>query len=93
MSLIQQLQSTAFDVSIFWTPGNATIAGNEIADRLAKDAAHQVSEMPVNTSVVTIQDIKFSAKKSIVSKWQQHWDISESGSFLYTFKPLADSRL
>ena len=40
-SLIQQLQSTAFEVSIHLTPGHATIAGNEIADRLAKDAAHQ----------------------------------------------------
>ena len=58
MSLLQQVQSTGFGVSIQWTPGHATIAGNGIADRLAKDAAHQAPEMPVDTSVVTIQDIK-----------------------------------
>ena len=74
-------------------PGHATIAGNEIADRLAKDAAHQALKMPVDTSIVTIQDIKNSSKKSIVSKWQQRWDISESGRFLHTFKPLVDSKL
>ena len=67
-------------------------SGNEIADRLAKYAAHQASEMPVDTSIVTIQDIKNSSKKSIVSKWQQRWDISEAGRFLHTFKPLADSK-
>ena len=91
-SLLQQLQSAALDVSIHWTPGHATIAGNEISDRLAKDAAHQASEMPVDTSIVTIQDIKNSSKKSIVSEWQQRWDISESGRFLHTFKPLVDSK-
>ena len=91
-SLLQQLQSTALDVSLHWTPGHATIAGNEIADRLAKDAAHQALEMPVDTSIVTIQDIKNSSKKSIVSKWQQRWEISESGRFLHNFKPLVDSK-
>ena len=92
-SLLQQLQSTALDVSLLhWTPGHATIAGNEIADRLAKDAAQQALEMPVDISIVTIQDIENSSKKSIVSKWQQRWDISESGRFLQTFKPLVDSK-
>ena len=47
--------------------------------------------MPVDTSIATIQDIKDSSKKSIVSKWHQRWDISESGRFLHTFKPLVDS--
>ena len=42
-----------------------------------------------DTSIITIQDIKNSSKKSIVSKWQQPWDISESGTFL---KPLVDSK-
>ena len=92
-SLLNQLPSTAFEVSIHWTPGHATIAGNEIADRLAKDAAQQASKMPMDTSVVTNQDIKSAAKESIISKWQQRWDISETGRFLYTFKPLVDGKL
>ena len=92
-SLLQQLQSTAFEVSIHWTPGHANIAGNEIADRLAKDAAHQASEMPMDSSIVTNQDIKSAARKSIIFKWQQRWDISETGRFLYTFKPLVDGKL
>ena len=82
-SLLNQLQSTAFEVSIHWTPGHATIAGNKIADRLAKDAAQQASKMPMDTSYVTNQDIKSAAKKSI---------ISETGRFLYTFKPLVDGK-
>ena len=92
-SLLNQLQSTAFEVSIHWTPGHATIAGNKIADRLAKDAAQQASKMPMDTSVVTNQDIKSAAKKSTISKWQQRWNISETGRFIYTFKPLVDGKL
>ena len=92
-SLLNKLQSTAFEVSIHWTSGHATIAGNKIADRLAKDAAQQVSKMLMDTSIVTNQNIKSAAKKSIISKWQQRWDISETGRFLYTFKPLVDGKL
>lgn len=84
-SLYKQLQSVGFLVSIHWTPGHATIQGNEIADRLAKDAAHEASEMPLDSSVITIQDIKTSSKKSVLSKWQQRWDISESGRCFYIF--------
>ena len=62
-SLLNQLQSTAFEVSIHWTQGHATIAGNEIADKLAKNAAQQALKIPMDTSVVTNQDIKSAAKK------------------------------
>ena len=67
----------------------ATMPGKE---GLHDDAAHQALEMPVDTSIVTIQDIKNSSKKSIVSKWQQRWDISKSGRFLHTFKSLVESK-
>ena len=75
-SLLQQLQSTALDVSLHWTPGHATIAGNEISDRLAKDAAHQALEMLVDTPIVTIQDIKNSSKS------QLYLNGSRAGTFL-----------
>ncbi|MES9970162.1 MAG: ribonuclease H family protein [Candidatus Thiodiazotropha sp.] len=92
-SFLQQLKTKGFDVIIHWTPGHATIEGNEIADRLAKDAAQQASNMPLETSIVTLQDIKSSSKKSIISKWQQRWDISDSGRFFYMFKPTVNGKL
>ena len=92
-SLRHKLQSTAFEVSIHWALGHASIAGNAIADRLSKDAAHQASGMPMDTSIVTNQNIEFEARKSVIFKWQQRWDISETVRFLYTFKPLVDCKL
>ena len=49
--------------------------------------------MPIDTSVIINQDIKSAAKKSVISKWQQRWDISETSRFLYTFKPFVDRKL
>jgi ribonuclease HI len=40
-------------VSFNWTPGHASIKGNEIADQLAKEA----EALEVNTQVFTKQDI------------------------------------
>ena len=47
----------------------------------------------MDTSIVTNQDIKFEARKSVIFKWHQRWDISETVRFLYTFKPLVDCKL
>ena len=85
--------SKGLGVIIYWTPGHATIEGNEIADRLAKDAAQQASHMSLDTSVVTLQDIKLSSRKSVISKWQQCWGVSDSGRFFYSFKPKVNGKL
>ena len=39
--------------------------GNEIADRLAKEAAVEAKDLEEETSVVTVQDIKRHARASI----------------------------
>jgi ribonuclease HI len=36
-------------VSFNWTPGHASIKGNEIADQLAKEAAKEAEALEVNT--------------------------------------------
>ena len=40
------LKSQNVTVKINWTPGHAEIAGNEIADKLAKEAAEEAENMP-----------------------------------------------
>ena len=40
-------------MEISWTPGHADIKGNDQADRLAKEAAHEakeMSELPLNSN-------------------------------------------
>ena len=50
-----------------------------VVDRLAKEAAMEAKELGEETSVVTVQDVKRHARVSIIYKWQQRWDIGESG--------------
>ena len=45
-------------MDISWTPGNASIVGNEIADVLAKEAATEAKNQPDCSRSTTIQEIK-----------------------------------
>ena len=63
-------------VSFNWTPGHASIKGNEIADELAKEA----EALEVNTQVFTKQDIRKAARDVVTKKMaskmgqQQQWE-------------------
>ena len=72
---------------MFWTTGHADVQGNEVADRLAKDAAKEAKELDQNTSVITNQDIKTAARDSIMDKWQDRWSISNTGSKYFQYRP------
>ena len=59
----------------FFFFGHSEVEGNEVTDRLAKEAAVEAKDLEEETSVVTVQDIKRHARASIQRKWQQRWDI------------------
>ena len=66
-------------VSFNWTPGHASIKGNEIADQFAKEAAKEAEALELNTQVFTKQDIRKAARDVVTKKWQVSWDSSNSG--------------
>ncbi|XP_053381875.1 uncharacterized protein LOC128549318 [Mercenaria mercenaria] len=68
---------------IAWTPGHANIFGNEIADRLAKEAASEAETMGESNIPTTLQDIKKAAKKSCEMKWQNRWQLTDTGRHLH----------
>ena len=59
------LKSRGWKIEIVWTPGHSEVEGNEVADRLAKEAAVEAKAMEEETSVVTVQNIKRHARASI----------------------------
>jgi hypothetical protein len=87
--LRKELELADVTVHIDWTPGHAGIKGNDIADRLAKEAAKEAEEMETEYSLfVTSQsDIRHSARESVRIKWQRRWKIVETGRHLYGLKP------
>ena len=62
------------------------IAGNEIADALAKLAAKEATEMNTESDITTKSDIRSAVKKSTKEKWQFRWDNSETGRQLYNLQ-------
>jgi hypothetical protein len=72
-------------VSFNWTPGHASIKGNEIADQLVKEAAKEAEALEVTTQVFTKQDIRKAARDVVMKKWQVRWDSSNSGRHYYRF--------
>ena len=84
---LESLRQTGMEIDISWTPGHADIAGNEIADRLAKEAAKEAEEVDENQDKVgTAEDIKTAAKVSCEKKWQRRWDLTNSGRDLYVHR-------
>ena len=52
---IFKLKQSGVDLEISWTPGHADIRGNELADKLAKEAAEVAKEMDDSSVVVTME--------------------------------------
>lgn len=80
---VDTLRSKGLGTNIIWTPGHANIDGNTEADLLAKNGAKEAQDLNPEDNIVTTQDIKQAARKSVVRKWQRRWEISERGRDLY----------
>ena len=69
-----------------WTLGHAEIAGYEIADKLAEEAA-EAENMPEVDTPLTAIDVKRAVKDSCKIKWQNQWKASQRGRHMFEFHP------
>ena len=97
LGTLQKLQKDGITVNFQWTPGHANVNGNEIADKLAKEAAKEAEEQTGDAHItITKQDIKKAARDHVNTKWQNRWNMSERGRFYYNYhqevntKPIQD---
>jgi hypothetical protein len=75
--------------TLSWITGHANIAGNEIADQLAKEAAKESMSLNEQYNVITMSDVKQAVNTSTKIKWQNRWTISESRKQLYDLMPIS----
>ena len=66
---LNMLEKDGINVNIQWSPGHANIRGNEIADRLAKEAAREAEEMTDDAVIANQSDVKSAARESVKIKW------------------------
>ena len=74
--LMTSIQEKGNDIIISWSPGHAQIKGNEIADKLAKEAAVKAKDMETETTMTTHEDIRKAAHNTCLVKWQRQWEIN-----------------
>ena len=84
---LNTLEESGVRVKIQWSPGHANIQGNEIVDRLAKEAAKEAVEMTDVAGIATQSDVRSAARESVEIKWQRRWEVSEKGRNLYMYRP------
>jgi len=80
-------QNFSYNIELLWTPGHAGLQGNDKADQLAKEGAKEALEMPEDSRIVTIQEIKDASNKTCLAKWQTRWENSSTGRRFYEFYP------
>ena len=89
---ITTLQQKGAEVDISWTPGHASIAGNEIVDALVKETAMEAMIQPEGRNSSTILENKEATKKTQISKWQSRWDNTEYGRVYNMLVSKVDSK-
>ncbi len=83
LSKINRIEKAGIPVKLHWTPGHSDIEGNNIADRLAKEAAAEASQQDNLPAIVTKQDVKRNSRLLINTKWQQCWNEANVGRTYY----------
>ena len=52
------------------SPGHIDLQQNEMADRMAKQAAEEAKELPLGQAQLTIKDAKSIIKEALRGRWQ-----------------------
>ena len=78
---LYQLWCQGVPVTISWIPSHIGIHGNEVADKLAKEALlHGFVDYPIYKD---IEDISKILMNNLIQKWQVQWNSSSKGRFYH----------
>ena len=72
---------------IYWTAGHINLPGNELADRLAKEAATEARDTKIVEANISCSEIKNAFKKESQKRWQKRWDCGKDARFTHSLFP------
>ena len=86
------LEQQDVQVEISWAPGHSSIAGNEEADQLAKEAAQEASLFTDERKTTSICDIKAASQTHTLSLWQRRWETTDVGRTYHKYQPKVNTK-
>ena len=90
VSLHQQLSSISVNIKLVKILGHTGLEGNDIADKLAKEVAHQILRGETSAPNDISKPAAFEIARDIARKsWQRFWDYDYTAR--YTYNVTSDS--
>lgn len=87
--LLQDLLARNIRVTLCWIPSHVGIVGNELVDKVAKDATQK---MNISTQTIPVSDVTAHVKLKIYHKWKEKWASLTNNQKLKEIRPSLDIR-
>jgi hypothetical protein len=88
-----QLTTQNWTIHFGWVKSHTGIECNEIAAKLAKEAAADAEEIKVEYVKTTKSTIATGLKKEGIAKWQRQWESTNKGALCRSFLLSVEQRL
>jgi hypothetical protein len=90
---LRHLSALNWTIHFGWVKAHTGIEGNEAADKLAKEAAHDEEDQIIVYDRISATTIATEINMQGLIKWQSQWNSTEKGALCQSFFPVVEQRL